>query len=61
MIVVQTHRQIHSTTPAKAGAQLGEVANGALPIIKKTLPAGPRPSPEWRVKYGSSRLDKQAQ
>ena len=52
--------QTTSTAPAKAGAQLGDVANGAMPIIIKTFPIGPRLSPGWRVKYGSSRLDKQA-
>ncbi|MDQ0837630.1 hypothetical protein QFZ54_001414 [Sphingomonas faeni] len=36
-----------SPTPAGAGAQLGDVANGALSPIIATFPIGPRPSPGW--------------
>ncbi|VVT16965.1 hypothetical protein SPHINGO391_450046 [Sphingomonas aurantiaca] len=35
------------TTPAKAGAQLGNVANRAERTIPETFPIGPRPSPGW--------------
>ncbi|TCP94377.1 hypothetical protein C8J42_101841 [Sphingomonas sp. PP-CE-1A-559] len=34
-----------NTTPAKAGAQLGKLANEAHPSVTPTFPNGPRPSP----------------
>ena len=37
-----------ASTPAKAGAQLGDVANAGLRCVKTTFPPGPRPSPGWR-------------
>ena len=36
-----------NATPAEAGAQLGDVANGAWSSIIATFPPGPRPSPGW--------------
>jgi len=35
------------TTPAKAGVQLGDGANGAQHPVTATSPTGPRPSPGW--------------
>ena len=35
------------TTPAKAGVQLGDVANDAQHPVTATSPTGPRPSPGW--------------
>ena len=43
------------TTPAEAGAQLGDGDNEAMRAITTTLPTGPRPSPGWR-KGGSGGL-----
>ena len=36
-----------AATPAKAGAQLGNIANEGLPFITLAFPPGPRPSPGW--------------
>ena len=36
-----------ASTPAKAGAQLGDGANGGLRSVTPTFPPGPRPSPGW--------------
>jgi len=38
----------NNTTPAKARAQLGDVANGRQRSVTRTFPTGPRPSPGWR-------------
>jgi hypothetical protein len=37
-----------TSTPAKAGAQLGGMSNKAQPLIKAAFPFGPRPPPGWR-------------
>ena len=42
-----SHLTPTAATPAKAGAQLGDIANGALPFVIATLPIGPRPPPGW--------------
>ncbi len=42
------------TTPAKAGAQLGNVANEARSLVTTTFPIGPRPSPGWSVALGGT-------
>ena len=44
------------TTPAEAGAQLGEVGNCMQRFVTATLPIGPRPTPGWM----SSRENKDA-
>ena len=49
MIFVQTI----STTPAKAGAQLGDVANEGQRFVTTTFPTGPRPSPGWCCVWGT--------
>ncbi len=38
---------VQSTTPAQAGAQLGNVANEGLRFITLAFPPGPRPAPGW--------------
>ncbi|TCP88119.1 hypothetical protein C8J42_10778 [Sphingomonas sp. PP-CE-1A-559] len=40
------------TTPAKAGAQLGDVANDAQFAVTATFPIGPRPPPGWCIWIG---------
>ncbi len=35
------------STPAKAGAQLGDGGNYALPAVTTAFPTGPRPPPGW--------------
>ncbi|VXD02968.1 hypothetical protein SPHINGOT1_40103 [Sphingomonas sp. T1] len=35
------------TTPAEAGAQVGDVADRGLRFVTATFPTGPRPSPGW--------------
>ncbi|SFO22268.1 hypothetical protein SAMN05428984_2899 [Sphingomonas sp. OK281] len=52
-MMTQTHHQIHSTTPAKAGAQLGDAANEPQPLIINAFPTEPRPSPELGLVGGS--------
>ncbi len=37
-----------ATTPAKAGAQLGDGGNGRRRFVTPAFPTGPRPSPGWR-------------
>jgi len=43
----EDHRQ-PNTTPAEAGAQLGDDANCAQFFVTATFPTGPRPPPGWR-------------
>jgi hypothetical protein len=40
------------TTPAEAGAQLGDESNDGLCFITSAFPPGPRPSPGWRLEPG---------
>ena len=43
------------STPAKAGAQLGDASNEAQSDVTTTSPLGPRPSPgRWRFPRGTS-------
>ena len=41
-------RRQPNTTPAKAGAQLGDGANCAQSFVTAAFPTGPRPPPGWR-------------
>ena len=36
------------STPAKAGAQMGDIADKGPRIVIEASPIGPRPSPGWR-------------
>ncbi len=44
----------NATTPAKAGAQLGDVGNGGSFSVTTAIPIGPRPSPGWVGGIGAS-------
>jgi len=45
--IVPAARKGDGTTPAKAGAQLGDGGNAGQRVITATFPPGPRPSPGW--------------
>jgi len=44
---------MNSTTPAEAGAQLGDGDNDAHRSVTAAFPLGPRPSPGWSWKDGA--------
>ena len=53
--IVPAARKGDGTTPAKAGAQLGDGGNAGQRVITATFPPGPRPSPGWSSGGGRPR------
>jgi len=45
----QTSATTSFSTPAKAGAQLGDGDNEAQRAVTTTFPIGPRPPPGWSL------------